>query len=93
MAQHSSNSPHGESSNDFLEILPPATYIPGTRRASFNSNRRPFAASKSTMPTAEEVKAVVTRGRSSSISTVSSVASSYHDDTNRFLQLVPESDE
>lgn len=94
MAPHSDPRSDNKSSNHYLELLPPATYIPGTRRASFNSNRHPFAASRSTMPTPEEVKAAVTRSRrSSSASTASSVASSYDGERNRFLQLVPESDE
>ncbi|KAL8655288.1 MAG: hypothetical protein Q9210_000991 [Variospora velana] len=96
MAPHSNESPDSIPANGYLELLPPATYIPGTRKArkaSLDSNRRPFSASRSTMPSPEDVKTVMTRNRSSSASTDSSVASSYDDDKTRFLQLVPELDE
>ncbi|KAL8735500.1 MAG: hypothetical protein Q9181_002772 [Wetmoreana brouardii] len=93
MGQHPAIHSDGKPCNDFLELLPPATYVPGTRRASFVDSRRPFSASRSTMPTPEEVKAVMTRSRSCSTSTVSSVSTSYEGDRNRFLQLVPETDE
>ncbi|KAI4116561.1 MAG: hypothetical protein LQ345_003048 [Seirophora villosa] len=96
MAPHSSESPGSNSANGYLELLPPATYIPGTRKArkaSLESNRRPFSASRSTMPSPEDVKAVMTRSRSSSTSTISSDVSGYDDDKTRFLQLVPELDE
>ncbi|KAL8761020.1 MAG: hypothetical protein Q9184_002833 [Pyrenodesmia sp. 2 TL-2023] len=93
MAQHSGNTFDSKSSHGFLELLPPATYIPGTRRASLKATHRSRACSQSAVPTPEEVLAVITRSRSSSNSTLSSVTSSSDGDKTRFLQLVPETDE
>ncbi|KAL9015735.1 MAG: hypothetical protein Q9185_006875 [Variospora sp. 1 TL-2023] len=96
MAPHSSESPDSIPANEYLELLPPATYIPGTRKArkaSLDSNRRPFSASRSTITSPEDVKAVMTRSRSGSASTDSSPASSYNHRKPHFLQLVPELDE
>ncbi|KAL8995395.1 MAG: hypothetical protein Q9169_004872 [Polycauliona sp. 2 TL-2023] len=94
MAQHEGLHSERQASDAFLEILPSAKYVPGTRKASFTDIRRPFSGSRSIDPTPEQVKAVVNRSRrSSSASTASSVSSSYDGDKSRFLHLVPETDE
>ena len=76
---------NGASPPNYLELLPATTYQPPSPRGRLIAH--PYAGS---MPTQEEIMATTRGRRSSSISTVSSVASSAEGDKRRFLDLVPE---